>query len=333
MLRHRRFRLFLLPGTFIVLLFYGISKQSLRQITSKIFVGRRQEYGVEIFSNFSTDSGESANRFLVSRITDYMQRIGAFENHTTIKRSHVNAYNISDTSRTEGKFEPKSQSKQHSHRGRQLDIHPRQKLHALLVNESVPEPIISESRPTFLKERVSEISNLELQTFQGTSLYGEPGCFDNPWRKNLTELFVVWANITNQHNIDYVLGCGSLLGAMRNADVIPYDSDIDVLVDINWFSTLRQLSVQRNFDASDGKIRLLIQPQFHLDILPDSRKRFDCRGQVIYRLTFDTFKTPFVVLRPSNLTRNKLTVSCFCMCFKVHMTRNFFFLFLVVGYL
>ena len=313
MLRHRRFRLFLLPGTFIVLLFYGISKQSLRQITSKIFVGRRQEYGVEMFSNFSTDSEESANRFLDSRITGYMQRIAAFKNHTTIKRSRVNAYNILDTSRTEGKFEPKRQSKQHSHWGRQLDIHPRQKLHVLLVNESVPERIISESRPTFLKERA----------FQGTSLYGEPGCFDNPWRKNLTELFVVWANITNQHNIDYVLGCGSLLGAMRNADVIPYDSDIDVLVDINWFSTLRQLSVQRNFDASDGKIRLLIQPQFHLDILPDSRKRFDCRGQVIYRLTFDIFKTPFVVLRPSNLNRNKLTVSCLCMCFKTNFQCTF----------
>lgn len=322
MLRHRRFRLFLLPGTFIVLFFYGISKQSLRHITSKIFVGRRQEYGVEMFSKFSTDSGEYANRFLDSRITDFMQRIAAFKNHTTIKRSRVNAYNILETSRTEGKFEPKRQSKQHSHWGRQLDIHPRQKLHALLVNESVPERIISESRPTFLKERASEISNLELQAFQGTSLYGEPGCFDNPWRKNLTELFVVWANITNQHNIDYVLGCGSLLGVMRNADVIPYDSDIDVLVDINWFSTLRQLSVQRNFDASDGKIRLLIQPQFHLDILPDSRKRFDCRGQVIYPLTFDTFKTPFVVLRPSTLTRNKLTVSCLYMCFKTNLSMH-----------
>ena len=289
MLRHRRFRLFLLPGTFIVLFFYGISKQSLRQITTTIFVGMRQEYGVEIFSNFSTDSAESATRFLDSRITDHMKRIASFKNHTTIKRSRVNAYNISDTSRTDGPFEPKSQSKQHLRWGRRLDLRSRQKLHALL-NESVPEPEISESRPTFLKQTTSEISNLELQAFQGTSLYGEPGCFDNPWRKNLTELFEVWANITNHHNIDYVLGCGSLLGAMRNADVIPYDSDIDVLVDINWFSTLRQLSVQRNFDASDGRIRLLIQPQFHLDILSDSRKRFDCRGQVIYLLTLDPFK-------------------------------------------
>lgn len=260
-------------------------------------------YGVEMFSDFSTDNVEAANKFLDLRITDFMTGIASLKNLTIIETSRVNAYNRSEASRTDGKFEAKSQSKQHFLWGRQLDIHLRQKLHALL-NESVTESKISESQPTFLKETASEISNLEQKTFQGTSLYGEPGCFDNPWRKNLTELFEVWANITNQHNIDYVLGCGSLLGAMRNGDVIPYDSDIDVLVDVNWFSTLRQLSVQRNFDASDGKIRLLIQPQFSLDILPDSRERFDCRGQVIliYLRTLDPFKILPLVFQPPILT-------------------------------
>ena len=113
------------------------------------------------------------------------------------------------------------------------------------------------------------------------SVYGEPGCPDNPWREDLSELLSAWSNISKQNQIEYVLAYGSLLGVMRDGDVIPYDSDIDILVDINYFSIMKRLSVRRNFNSADGKIRLVVQPEFSLNIRVDERKRFDCNGKVI----------------------------------------------------
>ena len=115
---------------------------------------------------------------------------------------------------------------------------------------------------------------------QSTEVYGESGCADNPWRQGLSELFQAWTNISKQYKIEYVLACGSLLGAMRNNDVIPYDSDIDILIDINYWPILKRLSVKRNFRSSDRKIHLVLQPEFTLNIPVESRKRYDCQGKV-----------------------------------------------------
>ena len=112
--------------------------------------------------------------------------------------------------------------------------------------------------------------------------YGERGCPDNPWRRGLSELVHAWTNISKQHNIEYVLACGSLLGAMRDSDVIPYDSDVDILIDINYYPILKRLAVERRYIASsDSKIHLVLQPEFTLNIPVESRKRYDCQGKVL----------------------------------------------------
>ena len=113
-----------------------------------------------------------------------------------------------------------------------------------------------------------------------TSVYGDIGCPNNPWKKDFYELFRHWIQISKQYNIKYVLACGSLLGAMRDGDVIPYDSDIDVLVEHSYFSILERLSVKRDFNPSDGKIRLVVQPEFPLNISIDKRRMFNCEGKV-----------------------------------------------------
>lgn len=115
---------------------------------------------------------------------------------------------------------------------------------------------------------------------QATEVYGESGCPDNPWRQGLSELFQAWTDISKQYSIEYVLACGSLLGAMRNSDVIPYDSDIDILIDINYWPIMKRLSGKRNFKSSDRKIHLVMQPEFTLNIPVESRKRYDCQGKV-----------------------------------------------------
>ena len=113
-----------------------------------------------------------------------------------------------------------------------------------------------------------------------TPIYGEEDCPDNPRREVLFELLRKWVEISKQNNIEYVLACGSLLGATRNGDIIPYDTDIDVLVNVNHFSIIEGLSERRNFDSFDGKIHLVVQREFMLNISMENKKRFNCQGKV-----------------------------------------------------
>ena len=130
--------------------------------------------------------------------------------------------------------------------------------------------------------KTSKQSSFYLRS-QRAKEYGERGCPDNPWRRGLSELVRAWTNISKQHNIEYVLSCGSLLGAMRDSDVIPYDSDVDILIDINYYPILKRLAVERRYIAnSDAKIHLVLQPEFTLNIPVESRKRYDCQGKVFY---------------------------------------------------
>ena len=120
---------------------------------------------------------------------------------------------------------------------------------------------------------------------QEAKVYGEPGCPDNPWREaGLMELFQAWTNISKHHNIEYVLAGGSLLGAMRNEDIIPYDSDLDIYIDVNYYSVMKRLSEERQFSRSDRKIHLVLQPEFTMNIPVERRKRYDCQGKVMISL-------------------------------------------------
>ena len=138
-----------------------------------------------------------------------------------------------------------------------------------------------------IRSAISSKQSLDVSTHVAkNSFYGELGCPDNPWREDLHDLLRTWVRISKQNNIEYVLAYGSLLGAMRDGDVIPYDSDIDILVNVNYFSIIKSLSVERNFNSSDGKIRLVIQPEFALNIPMEVKKRFDCQGKVLVGYLF-----------------------------------------------
>ena len=173
----------------------------------------------------------------------------------------------------------------------------RVRLSAKLVGKTTPEKIrdsaslstssfaITRKRKLDLKPALSSpsISSIRMPPqaeSQTKSVYGETGCRDNPWRNDLAMLLRQWINLSSEHHIEYVLAYGSLLGAMRNGDVIPYDSDIDVLIDVNFFSVMKRLATQRNFSTSDNKIRLVLQPEFTQNIPVETRKRYDCYGKV-----------------------------------------------------
>ena len=148
----------------------------------------------------------------------------------------------------------------------------------LKLNETIKASSTSSLKRTRTYTHVAIDSSIQGKL--NSSVYGELGCPDNPWKKDFYELFRHWIQISKQYNIKYVLACGSLLGAMRDGDVIPYDSDIDVLVEHSYFSILERLSVKRDFNPSDGKIRLVVQPEFALNISIDKRRMFNCEGKV-----------------------------------------------------
>ena len=74
----------------------------------------------------------------------------------------------------------------------------------------------------------------------------------NPHRAALTAIIKKWAEITKQHNIQYALFLGSLLGIVRNNDVIPWDHDMDLLVHYQDILVLEKLGWPRDIHEWDG---------------------------------------------------------------------------------
>ena len=63
------------------------------------------------------------------------------------------------------------------------------------------------------------------------SYYGDGSCRKRANRKRLVEILTRWMDIAEELNITYMLTYGSLLGAWRNGEVIPYDTDMDIHID------------------------------------------------------------------------------------------------------
>ena len=93
-------------------------------------------------------------------------------------------------------------------------------------------------------------------------------------------LLKAWLHIAKSHNIQYVLFTGTLLGAIRGNDIIPWDIDMDLLVDIRYYQILKTLSVKRGFNMTDKKIRLVLQPDFMKKVDVNERRRYNCEGEV-----------------------------------------------------
>ena len=108
---------------------------------------------------------------------------------------------------------------------------------------------------------------------------GKP-CKPNNRRKIFRYLLQYWEKFCKRYSIPYVLLSGSLLGQYRNKDVIPWDKDMDVVVNISYYRRLKLLSNKRNFkQGTDNKFRLVVQPDFESRV-EDDRRRWTCEGEV-----------------------------------------------------
>lgn len=60
------------------------------------------------------------------------------------------------------------------------------------------------------------------------------------------ELLKQTINILNKYEIKYCLISGTLLGQVRHNDFIPWDDDIDLLVDCSIFDKMKLISEEQN---------------------------------------------------------------------------------------
>ena len=103
-----------------------------------------------------------------------------------------------------------------------------------------------------------------------------------------------WKNISETYKIPYFLYAGTLIGAARNADAIPWDGDMDIMVDGRFNEVIAAIANERNFNRYDGDFHLVIQEDFRkpppdgkINIsnreklyYSEHRRRWNCKGEV-----------------------------------------------------
>jgi len=118
--------------------------------------------------------------------------------------------------------------------------------------------------------------------------YGESGCPVDSNHATLKELFKLWVNITDSLNVSYSLTHGSLLGAWRDGKLVPYDADLDVLVNHDEVPKLLQ-RVDKSFRDTDNKIHLTIHREYQTPI--EKRNRYLCTGDKLIKGYMDQCST------------------------------------------
>ena len=73
-----------------------------------------------------------------------------------------------------------------------------------------------------------------------------------------------------------------MIGALRNANFIPYDGDMDIMVDESFYEVIAGIDNQRNFttSADDVNIHLVVQNFFREQYTHMNKPRQNCLGKV-----------------------------------------------------
>jgi hypothetical protein len=125
-----------------------------------------------------------------------------------------------------------------------------------------------------------------METLNYTIDYGDNTCNENksgnPSKTTFVRLLNHWKSISKKYGIPYFLVYGSLIGAVRNADFIPWDQDMDILVDEIYYEILAGIDNNRNFSpsANDTSFHLVVQNFFRSEYSNMHKPRQNCLGQV-----------------------------------------------------
>ena len=111
--------------------------------------------------------------------------------------------------------------------------------------------------------------------------YGDGTCKDLVNRTLNRQLLEHWKEIAKKYEIPYFIMGGSLIGSARNGDHIPYEPDVDVMMDGKFNEVLANISVERKNVANDEKFRIVIQKDYRKDVHNRvDRMRYNCKGEV-----------------------------------------------------
>ena len=124
-----------------------------------------------------------------------------------------------------------------------------------------------------------------VETYINKVDYGDNTCKTTKKRmtkeKTLIQILRIWKAITVRFNITYFLTYGSLLGAVRNSDFLPWDGDIDVMVDITYYDALSSIDNRRNFDPHhDAGFHVILQNDMKMYSSSRKRRRQNCMEKV-----------------------------------------------------
>ena len=89
-------------------------------------------------------------------------------------------------------------------------------------------------------------------------------------RRNITQYFICF---------------GSFLGSVRNGDLVPYDSDVDLCMFRHDFYKLEPEESKRPLNLNDGRIHLLLQ-RHSPHPLPNTPRK-DCKGNIVRKVADD----------------------------------------------
>jgi len=130
-------------------------------------------------------------------------------------------------------------------------------------------------------------------------------CNDNSKRQTiLKELLIFWDKIAKEQNIEYFLMYGTLLGTYRHEGMIPYDTDMDVMV-----MASETLKLERCCNKTYGINSILVQPAWRVH--PLQRRKFtrkwflytDARVQRTKDIFLDIWQ---LLYDPTNVTQAKV---------------------------
>ena len=148
----------------------------------------------------------------------------------------------------------------------------------------------SDAHSIFNNESTKDATLEWIETLNYTVDYGDTSCkenkYGNPLKEINVDLFKQWKSISKKHNISYFLVYGSLIGAVRNENFIPYDGDVDIMVNEADYEVLASIDNKRNFieRPNDVNIHLVVQNFFREQYSNMHKPRQNCLGKVDFNL-------------------------------------------------
>ncbi|XP_066930491.1 uncharacterized protein [Clytia hemisphaerica] len=158
--------------------------------------------------------------------------------------------------------------------------------HNYIFKRSIIPTKTHDNKITNRNEQNSSLEWLDRNSSTTHRNYGDGTCKNLVARKIFLRLLRKWKEIAEEHKVRYFLDAGTLLGAWRDEEFVPYDGDVDLAVHVDDLVTLRKLPILVQSRAlkstrHDEGFYLYFTPDWNLPYF--KRKRYNCKGKNVTR--------------------------------------------------